>query len=316
MNIRSLGNTGIEVSEIAFGGVEIGMPYGIGVQSHANMLTEKGAIQLLHAALDAGINFIDTARQYGDSETIIGKAFAGKRAEVVIATKCKHLRHADKTIPADLGTIIKGSLTESLTALQTDYADLYMLHDSDPGIVKHPDVIDTFAALKKAGSIRASGVSTYTPAETKAAIESGHWDVVQVPFNLLDQRQEALFTLAQEKGIGIVIRSVLLKGLLSTRGRGLHPALQPVEQRIERFGEMAQALQMPLPTLATRFALSFKEVSSILVGLDKMEYLEQSLAAANGHYLTQQQMQQATALAYPEPDFLNLYQWHVNGWLQ
>jgi 1-deoxyxylulose-5-phosphate synthase len=315
MNKRVLGNTGIEVSELAFGGVEIGMPYGIGVQSHADMLTEAGAIRLLHAAFDAGIHFIDTARQYGNSEAIIGKAFATKRAQVVIATKCKHLRNADQTIPANLAALIEGSLAESLTALQTDYADVFMLHDSDPAIVQDPEVIRLFATLKQAGRIRASGVSTYTPAETKTAIESGHWDVVQVPFNLLDQRQEALFALAQEKGVGIVVRSVLLKGLLSTRGRGLHTALQPVEKRIERFSELAQQLQMNLPALATRFALSFKEVSSILVGLDKMEYLEQSLQAANGEYLTPQQMQQAKVLAYPEPDFLNLHQWHVNGWL-
>jgi len=313
MNKRILGHTGISVSELAFGGVEIGMPYGIGVHSAADMLTEEGAVQLLHAALGAGINFIDTARQYGQSEAIIGKACKGKRAQVVIATKCKHLHGVNASIP--LPVHIATSLNESLAALQTSYADIYMLHDSDPAIVQNPAVTDSFAALKKAGCIRATGVSTYTPAETKAAIESGHWDVVQVPFNLLDQRQEALFALAQERGVGIVVRSVLLKGLLSTRGKGLHPALQPVEQCIERFDALAQDLHMNLPALATQFALSFKEVSSILVGLDRMEYLEQSVATANGHYLTPAQMQAAKALAYPEPDFLNLHQWSVNGWL-
>jgi aryl-alcohol dehydrogenase-like predicted oxidoreductase len=316
MNKRLLGNTGIEVSELAFGGVEIGMPYGIGVHSQADMLTEAGAVHLLHTALEEGINFIDTARQYGNSEAIIGKAFAGNRSAVVIATKCKHLRRADKSIPDDLPALINESLQESLSALQTDYADVFMLHDSDPEIVAHPDVLETFASLKQRGIIRSSGVSTYTPAETKAAIESGIWDVIQVPFNLLDQRQEALFSLAKEKGVGIVIRSVLLKGLLSTRGRGLHTALQPVEERIQRFGELAQELEMELPQLATRFALSFKEVSSILVGLDKMEYLEQSLQAVEGELLSPSAMQQAKALAYPEPDFLNLHQWHVNGWLK
>jgi aryl-alcohol dehydrogenase-like predicted oxidoreductase len=316
MNKRSLGNTGIKVSEVAFGGVEIGMPYGIGVESAKDMLTETAAIRLLHAAHDAGINFIDTARQYGASENIIGKAFKQKREQVVIATKCRHLRHADQSIPENLSQHIHDSLQESLAALQTNYADVFMLHDSDPDIIQHPQVPETFAALKRAGRIRATGVSTYTPAETAAAIKSGYWDVVQVPFNLLDQRQAALFATARQQGVGIVVRSVLLKGLLSSRGQNLHPALQGVETRIGDFKELAQQAQLDLPTLATRFALSFKEVSSILVGLDKMDYLQQCLQAANGDYLTGEQMQQVTAMAYPEPDFLNLHHWSVMGWLK
>jgi aryl-alcohol dehydrogenase-like predicted oxidoreductase len=313
MNRRQLGKTGITVSEVAFGGVEIGMPYGIGVESAADMPTEAEAIGLLHAALDAGINFFDTARQYGQSEAIMGKAFAGKRNEVVIATKCKHL---GVTLPADLQQVVENSLAESLTALQTDYADLYMLHDSDPKVFQHADVINVFTELKRSGRIKAMGISTYTPEETRLAIESGHWDVIQVPFNLMDQRQEALFTQAEQKGIGIVIRSVLLKGLLSDRGRGLHPALQKVEEHISHLNALAQQTALDLPTLATRFALSFKNISAILIGIDRKDYLNKSLAAANGQYLDAPVLQKAKELAYPEPDFLNLHHWNVMGWLK
>lgn len=301
MNKRKLGNTGISVSEVAFGGVEIGMPYGIGVE---DMPTEEQSIELLHAALDKGINFFDTARQYGQSEAIMGKAFKGRRSEVVIATKCRHLA---KDIDA--------SLNESLEALQTDYIDIYMLHDSDPKIFLNEEVIRNFASLKKAGVIKATGVSTYTPEETKLAIESGHWDIIQVPFNMMDQRQETLFALAEAKGIGIVIRSVLLKGLLSDRGRGLHPALSKVESHIHSLHELAQQTRLDLPTLATRFALSFKNISAILIGIDRLDYLQKSLEAANG-YLDEPTMKKAIAMAYPEPDFLNLHQWSVAGWLK
>jgi Predicted oxidoreductases (related to aryl-alcohol dehydrogenases) len=311
MNKRQLGNTGITVSEVAFGGVEIGMPYGIGVESAADMLTEAEAIQLLQAALHAGINFFDTARQYGQSEAIMGKAFAGKRNEVVIATKCRHLGHEQ----APLQDVIEQSLAESLAALQTDCVDIYMLHDSDPKIIAHPDVISKFAELKRSGRIKATGISTYTPEETSLAIESGHWDMIQVPFNIMDQRQEALFEQAADKGIGIVIRSVLMKGLLSDRGRGLHPALQKVEQHIEHLHQLAQQSSLDLPTLATRFALSFKNISAILIGIDRIDYLNKSMEAANG-YLAAPLLQKAKALAYPEPDFLNLHHWNVMGWLK
>jgi 1-deoxyxylulose-5-phosphate synthase len=315
MNKRKLGHTGIQVSELAFGGVEIGMPYGIGVHSKDDMPAENDAISLLHAALNAGINFFDTAREYGQSEAIIGTAFKQKRDEVVIATKCRHLHNPGQPVPANLPGLITGSLTESLAALQTDHADIYMLHDSNPEIIQHPDVVNTFAYLKKTGRIRASGVSTYTPEETGAVIKSGNWDVIQVPFNLLDQRQEALFKAAHQKGVAIVIRSVLMKGLLSNRGRNLHPALAAVEEHIGHLHTFAGEIQTTLPALATRFALSFEEVSTVLVGLDKPEYLEQSIQVANGQFLSTEQLQQVKTLAWPEPAFLNLYDWHVKGWL-
>ena len=308
MNKRPLGNTGIEVSELAFGAVEIGMPYGIGVTAKDDMPTEAEAIRLLHAALASGINFIDTARQYGESEAIIGKAFKGKRSSIVIATKCKHLANGSKIDIID-------SIKESLAALQTDYIDVYMLHDSNPGIIQHPEVLNCFYKLKKEGIIRAAGISTYTPDETEAVIESGVWDVIQVPFNLLDQRQEPLIKMANERGIGIVVRSVLMKGLLTNRKQKLHAALASVEEHIGHLDELAGQFQLTLPTLATRFALSYKEVSSVLVGLDRMEYLHQSLQAANGQNLSGPELQLARAMAYPEPDFLNLHHWHTKGWL-
>lgn len=311
MNKRPLGKTGIQVSEVAFGGVEIGMPYGIGVESAADMPTETEAIELLHAALKAGINFFDTARQYGQSEAIMGKAFKGKRKEVIIATKCQHLA-GEQNVEA----VIQSSLAESLQALQTDYIDLYMLHDSDPAVFQNAGIIRIFDKLKSEGRIRAAGVSTYTPEETKQAIACGHWDVVQVPFNMMDQRQHELFALAEQKGAGIVIRSVLLKGLLSNRGRNLHPALQKVESHISSLHQLARESSLDLPTLATRFALSFKNISAILIGIDRIEYLNKSLEAANGTYLDAGTMQKAKQLAYPEPDFLNLHQWNVNGWLK
>ena len=312
MNRRFLGKTGIEVSELAFGAVEIGMPYGLNVRSKADMLSEADAIHLLHASFDQGINFIDTARQYGDSESIIGKAFKNNRHQVVVATKCKHLHSAGEQ---NLAGIITGSLHESLAALQTGYVDVFMLHNSNPAIIRHPDVISCFEKLKKEGLIRACGVSTYTPDETKWVIESGVWDLVQVPFNLPDQRQQPLISQAYEKGIGIVVRSVLMKGLLSSNPQTLHPALAAVEKHIGKLAALANEWQVPLPTLATRFALSYKEVSSVLVGLDKMDYLHQSVAAANGQYLTREQLNQVEKLSYPDPGFLNLHHWHTQGWL-
>ena len=108
MNRRLLGNTGIQVSEIAFGGVEIGMPYGLGVQSKKDMLSKSEAINLLHDAIDGGINLFDTARMYGASEEIMGLAFKNKRDQDVISTKCNHLKDNSGLLPSY--SIIKNNI--------------------------------------------------------------------------------------------------------------------------------------------------------------------------------------------------------------
>ena len=318
MNKRLLGKTGIKVSEVAFGGVEIGIPYGIGVKTATDMLSETDAIKLLHNAIDSGINFFDTARMYGDSESIMGEAFRGFRNKVIIATKCRHLRNEDGSLPKNskLTDLIKASLNESLKALQTDYVDIFMLHQADLQILRNEAISTIFLDLKKEGKFRATGVSTYTTEETKKAIETGAWDIIQLPFNLMDQRQETLFSLAEKERVGIVIRSVLMKGLLSDRGKGLHPALEEVERHIKCFDELLVDVSYNLATLATKFALSFPEVSSVLVGIDRPEYLHKSLQAANGIYLDNNKLARAKELSYPDPVFLNLPHWDKMNWLR
>ena len=318
MQRRFLGNTGIAVSEIAFGGVEIGLPYGIGVKWEEDMLPEKDAVQLLLSALDSGLNFFDTARLYGVSENIMGKAFAGRRDEIVLCTKCRHFRDKEGNLPGDgeLRKIIRQSLEESLKALQTDYIDLYMLHQSDMEILGRDVIAEEMQKLKTKGVVRSIGVSTYSAEESKKVIAHGVWNVVQLPFNLMDQRQQSLFDLAEEKGVGIVVRSVLLKGLLSNRGTGLHPMLAPVEKHIQQYQNLLNGNFTNLPELAVKFALSFRQVSSVLVGMDKLDYLKQSLAAANGRYLRNDELAAAQSLAYPDPAFLNLPYWDKMGWLR
>lgn len=316
MEKRQLGNTGIAVSEIAFGGVEIGLPYGIGVNGEADMLPEKDAINLLHKAVEKGFNFFDTARMYGVSEERMGKAFRHCRNDIVLATKCRHFRLADGSLPDDhsIRETIRTSVRESLQVLQTDYIDLYMLHQADSEILNRTVIAEEMLKLKESGVVRAIGVSTYKTEETKKAIESDVWNVVQLPFNLMDQQQSDLFELAAGCGVGIVVRSVLLKGLLSTRGTGLHEALQPVEQHIKKYDSLLE--QESLPTMAVKFALSFPQVSSVLVGIDKEEYLLQSLNAADGVYFNAGKLQRAKQLAYPDPAFLDLPYWDKMGWLR
>lgn len=317
MKNRRLGNTGISVSEIAFGGVEIGMPYGVGKKGKQNMLSEREAIYLLHHALDAGINFFDTARLYGNSEDLIGQAFASRREEVVLCTKCIHFKREDGSIPgyAKLKDIVEKCLKESFRALKTDYLDVFMLHSGEIDVLKNEGVQRVFSDLMQRGVTRSIGVSVYRPEETKFAIDSSMWNLIQLPFNLMDQRQAEYFDAATEKGIGIVVRSVLLQGLLSERGRNLHPALGTVSRHIDKYQELLDDKYRDLPALATKFALSFDQISSVLVGIDSLEYLEKALAVSGRPQMDEQRRIRAIHLAYPQPDFINLHTWNQRGWL-
>jgi aryl-alcohol dehydrogenase-like predicted oxidoreductase len=317
MKKRLLGKTGIAVSEVAFGGVEIGVPYGIGVNSEADMLSRSDAVKLLHEALDKGINFFDTARLYGESESIMGEAFHDRRDKVAIATKCDIFTDTDGSIPSYqiLKNRIETSLEKSLSLLKTDHVDIYMLHRADLGILNNDDVKTIFDQLKQSGKVRSIGASTYTAIETKTAIDKG-WEVIQLAFNLMDQQQAANFDYAQEQGTGIVVRSVLMKGLLSDKGRDLHPELRAVEQHISKYRELLNDEITEISTLATKFALSFKQVSSVLVGIDRSEYLDAAIHSVNGNLLSETDLLKAKTLSYPDPSFLDLPKWDRMGWLK
>lgn len=318
MNKRLLGKTGLKVSEVSFGGVEIGLPYGIGVDSRKQMLNEAEAIRLLSEALDSGINFFDTARAYGQSEQLIGKAFKKKREQVIICTKCEHFCDDSSHLPPidQIRKITDNSLEKSLSVLQTDYIDIFMSHEGGSDTVDNEEIGEIFSEYKRKGLTKAIGISTYSVEETKRAIESRIWDVIQLPLNLMDQRQSHTFTLAQKHNVGIIVRSVLFRGILTDKGRSLHPKLKTVEQHRNVYSELLSEQAPELSDLATKFALSFKEVSSVLIGIDQTKYLHRALAIANGKYLDAQTLKKIRQLSYPEPDFLNLHLWDTMDWLK
>ncbi|NGM64971.1 aldo/keto reductase [Sphingobacterium sp. SGR-19] len=314
MKKRILGRTGLSVSEIAFGGVEIGMPYGLGAHE---MPEEASAIRLLQKAVELGINFFDTARHYGESERLMGLAFEGIRDQVVLATKCVHFKNEEGNIPSygELKTIVHESLEVSLKNLKTDYVDLFMVHYADMDILQNDDVIRVFSEIRQEGHVKNIGVSVYKVEETAKAIQSGIWDTIQLPFNLMDQSHGDCFQDASEKGVGIIVRSVLMRGMLTERKFKMHEALKEVENYLEAYRTIAETHFRNFPEYATKFALKHPQVSSVLVGIDKEEYLQASIRNLEGDELSTEIFVQSKHMQYPDPSFLNLAEWDRKGWL-
>ena len=131
----------------------------------------------------------------------------------------------------------------------------------------------------------------------------------------MDQTQWPAIELAAQKGVGIVTRSVLCKGVLTDKGTDLHAALKPVQEHCQTYNQLLNDRIKTVSELATKFVLSCEGVSSILIGIDRLQYLDQALAVADDTYLDEEALTKAKQLAYPDPEFLDLPMWDRKGWL-
>ena len=280
-----LGRTGFQVSELGFGAWPIG-----GIQY--GPVPEAEAVEVIDSYIQAGGNFIDTARVYGESEAILGKALSkGKlREQIVLATKTLK-GNARDTIPA-----IREDLEESLRLLKTDYVDLYYLHQppDDPAVMNQ--ALDLLESFKKEGKLRAIGASIKGPAVTDATlklcrqyIDSGRIDAIQLVYSILRQKNGAIFDYARQKGVGIVVRTSIESGFLSGKYRpgqviaeGHRKRWTPETQSLifKKVIEMEKyAIQSPytsMPEVAVRFSLDPQGVSSVIVGARTLEQMQKN----------------------------------------
>ena len=189
-----------------------------------------------------------------------------------------------------------------------------MLHRATDEALRSPALIGVLREFRDRGLIRAFGASTYPGGTTGTAIASGAWEVLQIAIHAMDRREEPYLRQAADAGVGIVTRSVLFRGILTDRGRQLHPALAAVAAHRQRLVE-ALPEGSGLATAATQYILGLPGVSSVLLGIDRFTYLEQALAAAAAPAMPAVTRSAWDALSYPNPDFLDLPAWDRNGWL-
>jgi aryl-alcohol dehydrogenase-like predicted oxidoreductase len=291
------------------------------------------SIRVIHKALDAGINFIDTADAYGDSEVVVGKALKGRRDSVVLATKFGRPVDDD---PSHRGTSRRWIMTaveNSLRRLQTDYIDLYQVHRLDPST----DIEETLSALSDlihSGKVRAIGSST-TPASD---IIEAQWvaerrglerfRTEQPPYSILSRGIEAeVLPIAQRYGMGILVWGPLAQGMLTGRARkgqqtDLHrAAMMKVfsdEQRldaVERLIPLAAEAGLPMTHLAMAFAIAHPSVTSAIIGPHSIEQLD-DLVAGFDVALTDEILDRIDEIVPPGTDLGRLDQRYVSPALQ
>ncbi len=295
MRRRILGKTGISVSGLALGTMMFG--------AYGNTDHDE-SVRIIWTALDAGINFVDTADVYsgGESEEIVGKALAGRRDEVVLATKFGLPMGQDPNQRGGSARWIKRAAEDSLRRLGTDHIDLYQMHRPD----YETDVDETLGALSdlvRSGKVRAIGSSTF-PAEL---IVEAQWTAErrgrerflteQPRYSILTRIIERnVLPTAQRYGMGVLTYGPLSSGWLSGRAdparghraasapRAFDLAIPANQARLEAVRELtalAADAGIPLPQLAIAFAGSHPGVTSVLIGPRTAEQLDGLLAAAD-----------------------------------
>lgn len=276
MNYRQLGNTGIQVSEIGMG------CWGIGSDAYGDS-NDKQSIATIHEALYQGITFFDTADIYGNghSEELLGEAIGPYRNRVIIATKVGSLPHTGREMPVALDPMhITLSCNESLKRLKTDYIDLYQLHS--PPIDLMDRAIETLHMLKLDGKIRAVGVSAKSPWDAIEAVANPLVDVVQVNFNMIDQRARecGLLEICEENEVGVIARTPLAFGFLTGKYQKGDKFTAPdhranwSQEQIDVWAEAPRLfnnIQMEgglfLNELALGYCLSHPVVSTVIPGM-------------------------------------------------
>jgi aryl-alcohol dehydrogenase-like predicted oxidoreductase len=213
-------------------------------------------------AADAGVNLFDTAPAYGASELLLGEVLA-RRPECLIATK---IAVPATTGAASIGPLINASLEASLRNLRREALDILQIHNATLAILADGKFLEALLAARQHGKIRLLGASVYTEEEALAVIDCGCFDVLQVAYNLLDQRMaQRVFAAAAVSGIAVILRSALLKGALTEKSQWLPPALLPLREEVELIRRGVRDWQ-ELTRLAYRFCLSVPQASSVLVG--------------------------------------------------
>jgi len=290
---KTLGRTGLEVTQLGYGSMGIRGPRTWGVR----VVSDEAADAFLNAVLDAGINFIDTSPDYGISEQRIGQSIGSRRSEFYLATKCgcAYTQHEDHLEIDHIWTkeVVQRNLEASLDRLQTDYLDLLQFHGGDAETLEREGLIELLTSFRDQGIVRFIGVSSSLP-HLPGMIDLGVFDTFQIPYSCLAPQHHDLITRAAETGAGIIIRGGIAQG--GPDAEIQRPALNDVWTRAK--------LDEVLPTgmtrseLILRYTLSHPHCHTTIVGTCNPQHLAENLAAvAKGPLLPDLYQQVASRIA-------------------
>ncbi|MFI7107151.1 aldo/keto reductase [Nonomuraea sp. NPDC050227] len=274
----TLGRTGLRVSRLGYGAMELRGPRAWGPP-----VSDDAARAVLNEALDAGVNLIDTAPDYGDAEEHIGRWIAHRRDEFVLAGKCGcSLTDGDPAHDYTRANVRAG-VERSLRRMRTGHLDVLMVHLSPSvSVMAAEDTVAGMRELQDEGLIRFTGMSGELP-HLPEHIATGAFDVFLLPYSALDRSHEGLVGAAAASGAGTIARGAVARSLAPPPEAVPEPVRRPLAQRHARLAaarleELADGA--PVTELLLRFILGHPELHSVIVGSARPEHLRANVAAA------------------------------------
>ena len=267
MEYRTLGKTLMKVSRIGYGSARIG----------SKQIAPDQVEAALNTALDLGINFVDTAACYHDSEALIGTLIGRRRAEFILASKCGHVT-GGASGEAWSGSTISQSVDRSLRRLKTDYLDLLQLHSCSKAVLLKGEAVEAILRLKAEGKTRHVGYSG-DGEDAIEAIRTGVFETLQTSFNLVDlSAKEEVLPAAREAGLGVIAKRPIANGAFG-RSSSPYKYADLYWERAKQLNPPEAAPEDPLE-LSLRFTLSQEAIDTAIVGTTNAEHVRGNLDLA------------------------------------
>ncbi len=262
------------ISKLGLGTVQFGLDYGF-----TKKKTQDEVNSILKTAVDNDVTLIDTASEYGDSETKIGNFISEFDNSFVIATK---LRIIDNLNDLDFNTLeehIYSSVNESLDSLSLDKIPILQLHQTDEILFKNADFWEVIAQLKEDNLIDLFGVSVYGLEETQFILNNftDSVDFFQIPYNIFDRRFEDMYDILSDNSVGLISRSTFLKGIIPCSLEDVPKELDGIKYFKKELEELANSLDLRVDELANLFVYSNDFINSTIFGVNSSEELEKNI---------------------------------------
>lgn len=264
--------SGYNLSQFTLGTVQFGQSYGIA--NKTGRPSFEAVCKILEQALAGGVNCLDTAASYGESEEVIGKALEELdiAGQMVVVTKVAAMD--DDLQPARADYLVEQSVVSSLQRLRLDVLPLCLFHAEHNAVYA-----DSLLKMKEKGLVEHVGISVNSPEWALKAVRSGTFEAMQIPTSLLDLRyhRQGVFIEAKRRGMALFVRSVFLQGLVFLPEPEIPAQLAPVIEVRRRLEKIAAGAGMGLADLAVRFVMGLEGADCLVMGLETLEQLQANL---------------------------------------
>lgn len=288
------------ISRLSLGTVQFGLEYGIA--NATGKVGESEVADILQTAWNQGIEALDTASSYGDSETVLGHFLKAHPTDFKIVTKLA---------PMDdyRGGLAAESLHRSFKQLNVPAVHGYLLHRFSD-YLSYSGLWPEMQEIKKQGLVRKIGFSLYSPEELELLFSrKENFDVVQFPYSVFDRRFESYFSPLKEKGIEVQVRSVFLQGLAFMRQENLSPFFAEAKGPIDELRKISTEMEMSLTEICLNFVLAHPQIDRVVIGVDGLKQFQENVNAARKFVRSQELLDRLQNVRIDNENILLPFRW-------